>query len=152
MEEEVENKEFESGSPLSEKKYITTWHNKWLTSKAGSIDDFIKIYEETAELMKHWKAEGIIIDPDIIASAGDDFAQFCTYDEKIAIKEGFEEEIIEEYCTLKIKGCRNLVIRLSFFLYRESLSFLNSTEHAFIYYYIENYFLVFLDFIAHDLK
>ena len=38
-----------------------------------------------------------IIDPDIIGGIGDDYAQFCTYDEKIALKEGFEEETIEEF-------------------------------------------------------
>ena len=96
MEKEGTDKEIETKSPQSGKKYVTTWRNKWLTSKAGSIDDFIKIYEETAELMRRWKSEGIIIDPDIIGNFGDDYAQFCTYDERVAIKEGFEEEIIEE--------------------------------------------------------
>ena len=96
MEKEVTDKEIESESTASGKKYITTWRNKWLTSKAGNIDDFIKVYEETAELMRRWKSEGIIIDPDIIGSFGDDYAQFCTYDERVAIKEGCEEEIIEE--------------------------------------------------------
>ncbi|MFW9939424.1 MAG: WD40 repeat domain-containing protein [Candidatus Thorarchaeota archaeon] len=95
MEEEVENKEREHETPPSQKKYITTWRNKWLTSEEGSIDGFIKIYEETAELMKRWKAEGIILDPDIIGGVGDDYAQFCTYDENVAIKEGFEEDPFE---------------------------------------------------------
>jgi len=94
MEEEVENKELESESPLSGKKYTTTWRNKWITSKAGSIDDFIKIYEGLAEMMKRWKAEGIELDPD--GSVGDDYAQFYTYNEKVAIKEEFEEDTFEE--------------------------------------------------------
>ncbi len=97
MEEEVENKEIESKSPPLGKKYITTWRNKWITSNAGSIDDFITTYGQLAENMKRWKEEGIVLDPDIIGGIGDDYAQFCTYDEKVAIKEGFEEEIIEEY-------------------------------------------------------
>ena len=96
MDEEVENKELESDPPHSGKKYTTIWRNKWITSSAGSIDDFIKIYEHLAEKMKRWKEEGIELDSDIIGGIGDDYAQFCTYDEKIAIKEGFEEDTFED--------------------------------------------------------
>lgn len=96
MEEEVENTDQDSNSPQLRKKYVTIWRNKWITSNAGSIDEFIKIYEGLAEMMKSWKAQGILLDPDIIGSVGDDYAQFCTYDKVVAVKEGFEEETSEE--------------------------------------------------------
>jgi hypothetical protein len=90
MIEKVENKRENSSS--EEKKYITVWRNKWITSGAGSIDDFIRKYEQLAEQFKEWKADGIILDPDIIGGVGDDYAQFCTSDEKVALKHGFEED------------------------------------------------------------
>ena len=98
MEEEVENKDHKADtpSPHSRKKYTLIWRNKWITSKACSIDDFIEIYEDLAEMMKRWKSEGIELDSDIIFSTGDDYAQFCTYNERVAIKEGFEEDTFEE--------------------------------------------------------
>ncbi len=95
MEEAAENKEIDSESPHLGKKYIYGLRNKWITSRAVTIDDFIKTYEQLADKMKRWKEDGIDLDPD--GCAGDDYAQFCTYDERVAIKEGFEEEIVEEY-------------------------------------------------------
>lgn len=56
------------------------------------IDDFIEVYEDLRGLMQRWKDKGIILDPDIIGGVGDDYAQFCTYDEKVALQENFEEE------------------------------------------------------------
>lgn len=72
------------------------WRNKWIRAKAKDIDDFINTYEELAKSMKRWKSKGIILDPDIIGGVGDDYAQFCTYDEAIALKEGFEEDELEQ--------------------------------------------------------
>ena len=96
MEEEVTDKEIEPKFPLQKKKYTYTWRNKWITSRARSIDDFIETYERLAEQMRRWKEAGIILDPDIDGGIGDDYADFCTYDEKVALKEGFEEEAFEE--------------------------------------------------------
>ncbi|KKN39631.1 hypothetical protein LCGC14_0741360, partial [marine sediment metagenome] len=79
------------------KKYITVWRNKWITSKAGSIDDFIKVYKNLGEMMQRWKDKGITLDPDIIGGAGDDYAQFCTYDEAVALQEGFERFKVEAF-------------------------------------------------------
>ena len=79
------------------KKYITVWRNKWITSKAGSIDDFIKVYKNLGEMMQRWKDKGITPDPDIIGGAGDDYAQFCTYDEVVALQEGFERFKVEAF-------------------------------------------------------
>ncbi len=97
MEEKVENKENNAESLPLGKKYVYTWRNKLITSGAGSIEDFIATYKHIAEKMRRWKEAGIILDPDIDGGIGDDYSQFCTHDEGIAIKEGFEEEIIEEY-------------------------------------------------------
>lgn len=72
------------------------WRNKWIRAKAKDIDDFINTYEELAKSMKRWKSKGIILYPDIIGGVGDDYAQFCTYDEAIALKEGFEEDELEQ--------------------------------------------------------
>ena len=95
MVEKVENNKGDSSS--EKKKYITVWRNKWITSGAGNIDDFICTYERLAEQFKEWKTDGIILDPDIIGGVGDDYAQFCTYDEKIAFKHGFEEDDEDYY-------------------------------------------------------
>lgn len=103
MEEEAENKDHKVDSLHSGKKYTSTWRNKWITSDASSIDDFIETYEGLAEMMRRWKSEGIILDPDIIGGVGDDYAQFCTYDESVALKEGFEEDTFEE----KIQALKN---------------------------------------------
>ncbi|MFX1506811.1 MAG: WD40 repeat domain-containing protein [Promethearchaeota archaeon] len=96
MGEEVKNGSSHSESAQMRKKYVYTWRNKWITDGAGSIDDFIEIYERLAVKMRRWKEEGIIIDPDIIGSYGDDYTQFCVYDERVALKEGFEEDYSEE--------------------------------------------------------
>ena len=95
----MENKEIKLGENSTEqrKKYIMTFRNKWITSNAGSIDDFIKIYEDIAGLMRRWKEKGIILDPDILGAVGDDYAQYCTHDEAIAQQEGFQEEVLEDY-------------------------------------------------------
>ncbi len=97
MEDNIENAKAGENSTERLKKYITVWRNKWITSKAGSIEDFIKVYKNLAEMMQRWKDKGIIIDPDIIGGGGDDYAQFCTYDEAVALQEGFEEEEYEEW-------------------------------------------------------
>ena len=36
-------------------KYVSTWRNKWITSRAGSIDDFIETFESLAKMFKEWK-------------------------------------------------------------------------------------------------
>jgi hypothetical protein len=97
MEDDIEHTKLGENSPEQRKKYTTFWRNKWITAKAGNIDDFIKAYEDIAGMMRRWKDKGIILDPDIIGGVSDDYAQFCTYDEGVALQEGFEEEEFEEY-------------------------------------------------------
>jgi len=95
MEEGIIKKEIESSTPPT-KKFIRVWRNKWITASASSIDDFIDTYERLASLMKRWKLSGITLDSDIFGGVDDDYAQFCTYDEAVAIKEDFEEEDLDE--------------------------------------------------------
>lgn len=90
MVEKVEEEGLDSSQ--RKKKYVTTWRNKWITSGAGSIDDFIAVYDGLAEKMRRWKKLGITLDPDILGGVGDDYADFCTFDEAVALKEGFYEE------------------------------------------------------------
>jgi len=68
-------------------KYVSTWRNKWITSGAGSIDDFIKTFEELAKMFREWKDMGIELSPD--CSTGDDYAEFYTEDMDVAIKANF---------------------------------------------------------------
>ena len=72
---------------MEKEVYITTWRNKWITSNAGTIDDFISKFEELAEKFRRWKKAGIKLDPDW--GVGDDYADFYTEDKEIAIREGF---------------------------------------------------------------
>ncbi len=73
----------------NEKKeiYTTTWRNKWITSNAGTIDDFISIFEELTEMFRRWKKAGIKLDSN--SGIGDDYADFYTEDKEVAIREDF---------------------------------------------------------------
>ena len=68
-------------------RYISTWRNKWITSHAGSIDDFIKTFEDLARMFKEWKEMGVKLNPD--SGIGDDYAEFYTDDMDVAIKAQF---------------------------------------------------------------
>jgi hypothetical protein len=68
-------------------RYVYSWRNKWVTSNAGSIDDFIKTFEDLAEQFKEWKKMGIKLNPD--SGIGDDYAEFYTDDMDVAIKAHF---------------------------------------------------------------
>jgi len=98
MEDNIENAKARENSTERLKKYVTVWRNKWITNKAGSIDDFIKVYGNIKELFERWKNKGIILDPDYFGSVEDIYAHFCTYDEVVALQEGFEEEKLKLEC------------------------------------------------------
>ncbi len=97
MEDDAEEIKLGENSIEQPKKFVTLLRNKWITSEAGSIDDFIKVYEDLAKMMRGWKDKDIILDLDIFGAVGDDYAQFCTNDETVAQQEGFEEEVFEDY-------------------------------------------------------
>jgi len=70
-------------------QYVYLWRNKWITSGARSIDDFIGIYEELLSKLRRWKGQGIKLQID--QGIMDDYAEFYTFDEAAAKKEGFEK-------------------------------------------------------------
>ncbi len=72
---------------MEEELFITTWRNKWITSEANSIDDFITTFESLAKKFREWKEMGIKLLDD--GSVGDDYATFGTDDMNVAIKAGF---------------------------------------------------------------
>ena len=72
---------------VPKKKYISTWRNKWITSHAGTIDDFINTFEALAKQFRQWKEWGIKLHDD--GGIGDDYATFITDDMDVAIKAGF---------------------------------------------------------------
>ena len=71
-----------------EKKYHFTWQNKWITSEARSIDDFVKVFENLSLKLKRWQELGVKLD--LTSNIGGDFAIFEIEDEKIANVEGFK--------------------------------------------------------------
>ena len=82
---------------MEKTKYVSTWRNKWITSGAASIDDFIKIFEGLANKWKEWKKMGIKLDPE--SDTGSDYAEFYTDDMDVAIKAGFTVYISEDEST-----------------------------------------------------
>ena len=70
------------------KRYEYLWRNKWICSKAKSIDDFITTFEQLAIMFARWKKLGIQLDSE--SGISDDYATFYIEDEKIAKQEGFE--------------------------------------------------------------
>ena len=82
---------------MEKTKYVSTWRNKWITSQASSIDDFIDTFEALAKMFKEWKELGIKLHPD--SSTGDDYAEFYTNDMDVAIKAGFTVYMGEDETT-----------------------------------------------------
>lgn len=82
---------------MSRIRYEHVHPNKLNTSSAKTISDFIKIHEEYLEKLKRWEAQGIQLDP---YGVGNGYAIFYTYDENIALEEGFERIRTESGNTL----------------------------------------------------
>ena len=68
-------------------RYVSVWRNKWITSQAGSIDDFIETFEGLARMFREWKEMGIKLNPE--SDIGGDYAEFYTDDMDMAIKAQF---------------------------------------------------------------
>ncbi|MFW9874010.1 MAG: hypothetical protein ACFFG0_12960 [Candidatus Thorarchaeota archaeon] len=64
-----------------------TSRNKWITSRAATIDDFINTFEALAKQFRQWKEWGIQLYDD--GGVGDNYATFITDNMDIAIKAGF---------------------------------------------------------------
>ncbi len=72
---------------------MTTWRNKWLTSHAVTIDDFIPTFEALAKKFKDWKEWGIqLLDNGPVK---DDYATFIINDMDVAIRAGFTFKNVE---------------------------------------------------------
>ena len=82
---------------MGKRRYISTWRNKWITSVASSIDDFIQVFEALTDKFKRWKEMGIELDPE--SSTVDDYAEFYTEDMDVAIKAGFTVHIDNDKTT-----------------------------------------------------
>ena len=72
---------------MSEVRYEHVHHIKFDASHARSIEDFIKIFEDSLSLFKRWEERGIKLDPHGVGSS---YAIFYTYEEQVAREEGFE--------------------------------------------------------------
>lgn len=67
---------------MKPKRYEILWRNKWITSEAKTIDDFIETYEGLVSLFRMWKEKGIILDDD--SGIDDDYATFYTFNKEVA--------------------------------------------------------------------
>ena len=92
MEDNINNTKLGKDSIEQPKKYIKKWRNEWFIDNDTIIDDFVLAYGNIKDLFQRWKSKGIILDPDYFGSIGDTYAHFCTYNEAVALQEGFEEE------------------------------------------------------------
>ncbi len=78
-------------------RYVSVWRNKWITSHASSIDDFIKTFEGLARMYMEWKEMGIKLNPD--SDIGGDYAEFYTDDMDVAIRAHFTFYLDEDETT-----------------------------------------------------
>ncbi|HEY4312895.1 MAG TPA: nucleotidyltransferase family protein [Pirellulales bacterium] len=73
-----------------QKRYVTTWRNKFLTTEAKSLDEMIAILRDAAEQLDAMRTDGVFLDPD--GGTADDYATLVTTDPEIAKKYGMEDE------------------------------------------------------------
>ena len=71
-------------------RYVTLWRNKWLTSKAKTIDEMIAMLRDAASTLEAIRRDGVVLEDD--GGVGDDYARLVTTDPEIAKK----YEMIEE--------------------------------------------------------
>ena len=72
---------------MPKETYMMTWRNKWITSGAGSIDDFIGTFESLTDHFRKLKEWGITLLDD--GGVEDDYATFITDDMETAVRAGF---------------------------------------------------------------
>ena len=61
---------------MEKTKYFSTWQKEFITTHAGSINDFVQTFEVLAKLFKEWIEMGRKLHID--GSTGDDYAEFHT--------------------------------------------------------------------------
>ena len=71
------------------KRYECLVRNKFLTTEAKNIADFIGFYEAQLAMLKLWKVKNVQLDPE--SGISDDYAEFFTTDANIAEELGFTE-------------------------------------------------------------
>lgn len=73
-----------------QKRYSTTWRNKFLCTHTTSYDEFLATLAVAVATLADWKVQGVLFDPD--GGTCDDYATFYTYDAALAEKLGFLDE------------------------------------------------------------
>lgn len=74
----------------SNKRYMTLWRNKFLTTEAKTIDDMAKGLREAAELLEAMIKDGVQLDPE--GGTSDDYSYLFTTDPEVAKKYDMHEE------------------------------------------------------------
>ena len=82
------------------KRYETLWRNKWLTSKAKTIDEMIESLRAAADHLDEMRKAGVTLEDD--GGVGDDYATLVTTDPNVANKFGMDEE--REYLDEQRRG------------------------------------------------
>ncbi|MFW9876774.1 MAG: hypothetical protein ACFFG0_27075 [Candidatus Thorarchaeota archaeon] len=90
--------------------YRITWRNKWITTDARSIDDFIETFRSLAKQFQQWKEWGITLYDD--GGVGDDYASFITNDIDVAIKANFKFYMGEDHKTEYLETLSGEIIEL----------------------------------------
>jgi hypothetical protein len=96
---------------MSKTYYRTTWRNKWITTDARSIDDFIETFESLAKQFRQWKQWGITLYDD--GGVGDDYTSFITDDIDVAIKANFNFYIGEDHETEYLETISGEIVKVS---------------------------------------
>jgi hypothetical protein len=72
------------------KRYETLWRNKWLSSKANTIDELIASLRAAADYLDELRRAGVTLEDN--GGVGDDYAKLVTTDREVAKRFGLEEE------------------------------------------------------------
>lgn len=74
----------------TERRYLQLWRNKFLTTKAQSIDEMIDALRDAADTLAKMRDDGVILDPQ--GGTADDCAQLFTTDPDVARKYDMHDE------------------------------------------------------------
>jgi hypothetical protein len=74
----------------AEKRYITLWRNKWLTSEASSIEEMIQSLRAASDELERMRADGVTLRSD--GGTQDDYAFLVTTDPQVAEKYDMHDE------------------------------------------------------------
>lgn len=74
----------------SQRRYVTIWRNKFLTTEAQSLEEMIISLEGATHTLKEMLKDGVVLDPE--GGTGDDYAYLVTTNPEIAKKYDMEDE------------------------------------------------------------